>query len=164
MKKQMKWGLATLILLLGIAAVFLFIDKDTNTEPKMTLGQPTKDLLKKGVKSPQEVNAPDGTTENGHAEPHADTPAQVDTEEQMPTEAEIEAYHKIMKETLPGRIEQVQKLRDNQQELYDGYLRLSQNAPDLYRETVEKHRKFLNEYNTELSSLTKLWRNNYENE
>ena len=59
MKKQMKWGLATLLLLLGIAAVFLFIDKDTETEPEMTLGQPTKDLLKKGVKSPQQANAPD---------------------------------------------------------------------------------------------------------
>ena len=55
----MKWGLATLLLLLGIAAVFLFIDKDTETEPEMTLGQPTKDLLKKGVKSPQQANAPD---------------------------------------------------------------------------------------------------------
>ena len=58
MKKEMKWGLATLILLLGIAAVFLFIDKDTNTEPKMTLGQPTKDLLKQGVKSPQQAETP----------------------------------------------------------------------------------------------------------
>ena len=50
MKKQMKWGLATLILLLGIAAVFLLMDNDTETEPEMTLGQPTKDLLKQGVK------------------------------------------------------------------------------------------------------------------
>ena len=58
MKKEMKWGLATLILLLGIAAVFLFIDKDTNTEPKMTLGQPTKDLLKQGVKSPPPAETP----------------------------------------------------------------------------------------------------------
>ena len=48
MKNQMKWGLATLLLLLGIATVFLIIDKDTDTEPKMTLGQPTKDLLKHG--------------------------------------------------------------------------------------------------------------------
>ena len=59
MSKQMKWGLATLMLLLGIAAVFLFIDKDTNTEPKMTLGQPTKDLLKQGVKLPQQANVSD---------------------------------------------------------------------------------------------------------
>ena len=59
MKKEMKWGFTTLILLLGIAAVFLFIDKDTNTEPKMTLGQPTKDLLKQGVKLPQQANVRD---------------------------------------------------------------------------------------------------------
>ena len=56
MSKQMKWGLATLILLLGIAAVFLLMDKDTNTEPKMTLGQQTKDLLEQGVKLPQQAN------------------------------------------------------------------------------------------------------------
>ena len=76
MEKKMKWGLATLILLLGIAAVFLFIDKDTTTEPEMALGQQTKDLLEQGVKpppaetdrqpppeeSPQERHAPEETT------------------------------------------------------------------------------------------------------
>ena len=76
MKKQMIWGLAALILLLGIAAVFLFIDKDTETEPETTLGQQTKDLLEQGVKpppaetdrqpppeeSPQERHAPEETT------------------------------------------------------------------------------------------------------
>ena len=59
MKKHKIWRLATLILLLGIATVFLIIDKDTNTEPKMTLGQPTKDLLKQGVKLPQQANTSD---------------------------------------------------------------------------------------------------------
>ena len=58
MKKQMKWGLATLILLLGIAAVFLLMDNDTETEPEMTLGQPTKDLLKQGVNMPQQAETP----------------------------------------------------------------------------------------------------------
>ena len=32
MSKQMKWGLATLILLLGIAAVFLFIDQNAELQ------------------------------------------------------------------------------------------------------------------------------------
>ena len=59
MEKKMKWGLATLLLLLGIAAVFLFIDKDTETKPKMTLGQPTKDLLEQGVKLPQQAKTPE---------------------------------------------------------------------------------------------------------
>ncbi len=54
MKKQMIWGLAALMLLLGTAAVFLFIDKDTTPEPKLTLGQQTKDLLKKGAPLPQQ--------------------------------------------------------------------------------------------------------------
>ena len=59
MKKHKIWRLATLILLLGIATVFLIIDKDTDTEPKMTLGQPTKDLLKQGVKLPQQARTSD---------------------------------------------------------------------------------------------------------
>ena len=94
MKKEMKWGLATLILLLGIAAVFLLTDKDTATKPKMTLGQPTKDLLKQGVKSPQQAETlvavneqevdtshpdyhvhPDGTLHIGTHDAHA--PVQV---------------------------------------------------------------------------------------
>ena len=74
MSKQMKWGLATLILLLGIAAVFLFIDKDTEIEPKMTLGQPTKDLLKQDVKwtnnlviaDTQKPPSPSESYETGH--------------------------------------------------------------------------------------------------
>ncbi len=74
MKNQMKWGLATLILLLGIAAVFLLMDKDTAKTPKTTLGQSTKDLLKQDVKSPQQANTsgaekrqpPPGTSPNGH--------------------------------------------------------------------------------------------------
>ena len=63
MEKHKIWGLATLMLLLGIAAVFLFIDKDTETEPEMTLGQPTKDLLKQGVKLPQQAETPGAVEE-----------------------------------------------------------------------------------------------------
>ena len=59
MEKHKIWGIAILLLLLGIAAVFLIIDKDTETKPKTTLGQPTKDLLKKGVKLPQQANTSD---------------------------------------------------------------------------------------------------------
>ena len=72
MKKQMKWGFTTLILLLGIAAVFLFIDKDTDTEPEMTLGQQTKDLLNKPRPQPQKDASSaaskqmPGETETGH--------------------------------------------------------------------------------------------------
>jgi hypothetical protein len=32
MKKQMKWGIATLILLLGIAAVFIFLDQNAELQ------------------------------------------------------------------------------------------------------------------------------------
>ena len=32
MSKQMKWGLATLILLLGIAAVFIFLDQNAELQ------------------------------------------------------------------------------------------------------------------------------------
>ncbi len=32
MEKQMKWGIATLILLLGIAAVFIFLDQNAELQ------------------------------------------------------------------------------------------------------------------------------------
>ena len=80
MKKQMIWGFATLLLLLGIATVFLLINTDTPPEPKYVLGQATKDQLKQGVKlpadnpNPQDTNTPDaenrppppGASTNGH--------------------------------------------------------------------------------------------------
>ena len=43
MKKQMKWGLATLILLLGIAAVFIFLDQNAELQQ---LEQETADSIK----------------------------------------------------------------------------------------------------------------------
>ncbi len=45
MKKQMIWGLAILMLLIGIAGVFLLIPQDTDTESEMVLGEATKKLL-----------------------------------------------------------------------------------------------------------------------
>ena len=52
MKKQMIWGLATLILLLGIAAVFL-LNKDTATKPNHVLEQETKNLTNKPIPQPK---------------------------------------------------------------------------------------------------------------
>ena len=43
MKKQMKWGLATLLLLLGIAAVFIFLDQNAELQQ---LEQETADSIK----------------------------------------------------------------------------------------------------------------------
>ncbi len=62
MKKHMIWGLAILMLLIGIAGVFLLIPRDTDTESEMVLGDATKKLLEDGPKpkgSPQEVNTPE---------------------------------------------------------------------------------------------------------
>ena len=42
--------------MLGIATVFLLMDKDTAKTPKTTLGQQTKDLLKQGAPSPQQAD------------------------------------------------------------------------------------------------------------
>ena len=53
MKKQMKWGFATLLLLLGIAAVFLLTDKDTATKPNHVLEQETKNLTNKPIPQPK---------------------------------------------------------------------------------------------------------------
>ena len=58
MKKHKIWRIAILILLLGTPAVFLFIDKDTETKPQHVLEQQTKDLLKQDVKSPQQAETP----------------------------------------------------------------------------------------------------------
>ena len=75
MKKQMIWGLATLILLLGIAAVFLLMDNDTNTEPRLVLGQATKKLLEEGPQR-QSTPLPDGHGHDGewHNKGHQSEP------------------------------------------------------------------------------------------
>ncbi len=46
MNRNMIRGIIVLIVLLGIAGVFLLIDRDTHTEQRLKLGQVTKDLLK----------------------------------------------------------------------------------------------------------------------
>ena len=51
MKKQMKWGLATLLLLLGIAAVFIFLDQNAELHQ---LEKETAD----STKQPEERNNP----------------------------------------------------------------------------------------------------------
>ena len=53
MKKQMKWGFATLLLLFGIAAVFLLMDKDTAKTPNHVLEQETKNLTNKPIPQPK---------------------------------------------------------------------------------------------------------------
>ena len=58
MKKHKIWGLTTLMLLLGIATLFLLMDTDTAKPPKNVAGQQTKDLLKKGVNMSQQAETP----------------------------------------------------------------------------------------------------------
>ena len=53
MKKQMIWGFATLLLLFGIAAVFLLMDKDTAKTPNHVLEQETKNLTNKPIPQPK---------------------------------------------------------------------------------------------------------------
>ena len=112
MKKQMIWGLAILMLLIGIAGVFLLIPQDTDTESKLVLGEATKKLLEDGPK--QQVSAqeagkppPPGASPNGHwhdgvwhEEPHA-APADTTTAPQTLSklsEAEIKARVKALRE------------------------------------------------------------------
>ena len=54
MKKQMKWGLATLILLLGIAAVFLFIDQNAELQ-QLEKETAESDKLRQEHNKPQET-------------------------------------------------------------------------------------------------------------
>ncbi len=112
MKKQMIWGLAILMLLIGIAGVFLLMPQDTDTESKLVLGEATKKPLEDGPK--QQVSAqeagkppPPGASPNGHwhdgvwhEEPHA-APADTTTAPQTLSklsEAEIKARVKALRE------------------------------------------------------------------
>ena len=54
MSKQMKWGLATLILLLGIAAVFLFIDQNAELQ-QLEKETAESDKLRQEHNKPQET-------------------------------------------------------------------------------------------------------------
>ena len=54
MKKQMKWGLATLILLLGIAAVFIFLDQNAELR-QLEKETAESDKLRQERNKPQET-------------------------------------------------------------------------------------------------------------
>ena len=54
MKKQMKWGIATLLLLLGIAAVFLFIDQNAELR-QLEKETAESDKLRQEHNKPQEM-------------------------------------------------------------------------------------------------------------
>jgi hypothetical protein len=54
MKKQMKWGIATLILLLGIAAVFIFLDQNAELQ-QLEKETAESDKLRQEHNKPQET-------------------------------------------------------------------------------------------------------------
>ena len=54
MKKQMKWGLATLLLLLGIAAVFIFLDQNAELQ-QLEKETAESDKLRQEHNKPQET-------------------------------------------------------------------------------------------------------------
>lgn len=108
MNKNMLGGTIVLMVLLGIAGVFLLIEQDTDTEPRLKLGQATKDLLKNPPKqqTAQEVSTADNEqnplpqgersgTENSHAdgighdEPHASHPHSI-------TETETDTFPNLL--------------------------------------------------------------------
>ena len=181
MKKQMIWGIATLILLLGIAAVFLLTDNDTAKPTKYVLGQSTKDLLNKPRPQPQKDASSaaskqmPGETETGHVHgdgtvhqgTHAEnTPLQTEPPANyVPSEAEIAAVDKITKAHLPKRIAQVQTLRDSYQNSYNKLLQYTQEFPDseFFQKSLAEMRGYLDFRNRELSSLLKM-EAEYENE
>ncbi len=69
MEKQMKWGLATLMLLLGIAAVFLFIDENAELQ-QLEKETAESDKLRQERNKPQET--PSGQPPPQKAYVHAD--------------------------------------------------------------------------------------------
>ena len=54
MEKQMKWGLATLLLLLGIAAVFIFLDQNAELR-QLEKETAESDKLRQERNKPQET-------------------------------------------------------------------------------------------------------------
>ena len=163
MEKQMKWGLATLMLLLGIAAVFLFLDKDTETEPEMTLGQPTKDLLKQGVQVQQEVTQEANASDNEPPEQQAvdKPPPPGETKDsgywegdRWVTDEEVTQH---VLDSIPFLLESARKGRDSTQEAYDRVARMLKEFPDHehLHETLAKHKERLDMSNREISSLLK---------
>ena len=69
MKKQMKWGLATLILLLGIAAVFIFLDQNAELQ-QLEKETAESDKLRQEHNKPQET--PPVQPPSQKAQVHAD--------------------------------------------------------------------------------------------
>ena len=187
MRRKLYWGIAVLIVILFTAGVFLLTQRNIDMEPDVVFEPPSPEVIQRikddlaerhaqdAAKPPPPGASPNGHWHDGvwHDEPH-DTPAQVQraqpvreiSAEDMPSASELAAYHKYMKEMLPGRIEQVRNLRDALQKSYDLSLRLYQRDPDneAYRKMLLEDKEQLDSRNLELSSLTKLWREKYENE
>ena len=180
MKKEMKWGLATLLLLLGIAAVFLFIDKDTETEPEMTLGQPTKDLLKKGVKLPQQtpqvVDVSDDTQRppppgETHQTPiiandvpttdpvstQAKAADGIVTADEIPSAEELARIRDFDMAQKPQEIEKLKTSVAQSEKLYDLWFTLTQKFPDDdgARKILAERKRILAQQKLELSSAQK---------
>ena len=152
MKKKLFWGISTLIFLLVIGGVFLMRNKE----------QPNKKIY---VVDKDAKNERNNDTKPQEAPVRVELPPLEIPPEDIPSDAEMAAYHEYMKEYLPGKIEQTQKLHDGLQKLYNLKLQLYQRDPDNeeYRKSMLQTKKHLDMRNLELSSLTKLWRDNYEN-
>lgn len=75
MKKRIIWGLGVLILLIGIAGVYLFMKQDTNTDSELVLSEETNKLLvdKSQQRRTPLVGSSDGRRQNGEwdEKPHA---------------------------------------------------------------------------------------------
>lgn len=112
MNKRIIWGIGFLMLLIGIAVVFLLIPKDTDIKSDLELSDRTKKLLEEGSK--QQVSTdetgklPGKSFEGGghwhdgewHAEPHRATTDTAMTSQTQPelSEAEIKARVKALRE------------------------------------------------------------------
>ena len=102
MKKQMIWGLATLILLLGIAAVFIFLDQNAELRQlEQETADSTKQLEERNnpqvvdVSDPQRAPPPGETHQTGYW----------DSDKWKPkTESSLKALSSVEFNALPGEV------------------------------------------------------------
>ena len=88
MRKKMYWGIASLILIIGVVGIFVMLQPESDTEPEKKFIVPSESDLKKAreAKQPPPGASPNGHWHNGewHDESHQ-TPITEDTKE-MPAE------------------------------------------------------------------------------
>ena len=149
MKKQMKWGIVTLLLLLGIAAVFIFLDQNAELqqlEKETAKSGQLRQERNKPQETPQDVNKQELDTshpdyhvpEDGtpHIDKHDKPIVEVSevkmfSEEgvEIPSAEELARVREFQKELFPQMIEQLRSNVAGLEKRYNILLKQAQLTP-----------------------------------